>query len=265
MAQFFSNGFRIDYEDRGEGEPVILLHGFAANRRNNWQLPGWYRTLGRAGFRVIAPDARGHGRSQMSSDPEDFGAEGIAADTVRLMDHLDLERAHLVGYSMGGRNAGWLLSRYPDRFKSVVIAGAGMNLLSPEDARYWEKKGYSVTPDNEPRDSLAKPRLAPILDGLTYVGGRAGSLSACLLGGFSSMSSSEFADVSVPTLVICGEKDTVSGHPEPLASSIPGARSVVAPGANHLSAVTDGFFRNEVIDFLREHTQAEAVDPVRAA
>ena len=265
MAQFFSDGFAIAYDDLGDGEPVILLHGFSANRRTNWKLPGWYSALADAGFRVIAADARGHGRSQLSRRPADYHAEGIAADTIRLMDHLELDRAHIVGYSMGGRNAGWLLSRYPERCSSVVIGGAGINLLSPEDADYWAGQGYATTADNQPRDSLARPTLAPLLDGLTRLGGRTAALSACLLGGFANMASEEFEGITVPTLVICGERDTVSGHPEPLAASIPGARSVVAPGASHLSAITDRFYRTQVIEFLREHPMSGSTLGARAA
>ena len=156
---------------------------------------------------------------------------------------------------MGGRNAGWLLSRHSDRFISVVIGGAGINLLAPEEAQSWAEEGYATTPDNEPRDSLARPRLAPVLNGLTRLRGRAGSLSACLLGGFPAMAGEEFSEADAPTLVICGENDTISGHPEPLAASIPGATSVVVPGESHFSAITDRVFRREVLSFLDEHSE----------
>lgn len=61
MYTFESQGYEIAFDDEGEGDPIILLHGFAADRRSNWKLTGWTKLLLKAGFRVIAPDARGHG------------------------------------------------------------------------------------------------------------------------------------------------------------------------------------------------------------
>lgn len=91
MNSFDSQGFQIAYDDDGEGDPIILLHGFAADRRSNWHLTGWTRLLRNAGFRVIAPDARGHGRSDKPTDPKDYAPAGIAGDVIRLMDHLEIE------------------------------------------------------------------------------------------------------------------------------------------------------------------------------
>ena len=78
MYTFESKGFEIAFDDDGEGDPIILLHGFAADRRTNWKLTGWSKLLQKAGFRVIAPDARGHGRSDKPTDPKDYAPEGIA-------------------------------------------------------------------------------------------------------------------------------------------------------------------------------------------
>src|SRR5210317_1374389 len=105
MGSFISQGFKIAFDDEGEGDPIILLHGFAADKGSNWRLTGWYRVLQDAGFRVIAPDSRGHGRSDKPSDQAAYKPAGIAGDVIRLMDHLQLEKAELFGYSMGGRNA----------------------------------------------------------------------------------------------------------------------------------------------------------------
>ena len=138
MATFTAEGFKITYDDTGEGDPILLLHGFAADRRTNWSLTGWYKLLQDAGYRVIAADARGHGRSDKPSDPEAYAPEGIAGDAIRLMDHLEIERADFLGYSMGGRNVAWLLLAHPQRMRSAVIAGAGLNLLPKEDAQEWE-------------------------------------------------------------------------------------------------------------------------------
>ena len=157
MSSFISQGFKIAFDDEGEGDPIILLHGFAADKGSNWRLTGWYRLLQDAGFRVIAPDSRGHGRSDKPTDHKAYVPAGIAGDVIRLMDHLELESADLFGYSMGGRNLAWLLSRHCARIRSAVIAGVGLNLLAAEDARQWAARGYELTADNAKTDSLAIP------------------------------------------------------------------------------------------------------------
>jgi non-heme chloroperoxidase len=251
MTHYFrAEGVRIAYDDVGSGAPIVLLHGFGANRRLNWRLTGWYETLTAAGYRVIAFDARGHGQSDKPADVEAYRPEGIAGDAIRLMNHLDIRKASLFGYSMGGRNAAWLLAHHPGRFASVVIGGTGLNLLGPADAKRWANRGYALTADNEKTESLAIPALVPLYHRATRRGGRMGALAACLLGAFPSMGAREFSRVRVPTLVACGSKDTLAGSPIPLAASIPGAKAVVLPGRTHLSAITDSFFKGAVVGFL---------------
>jgi len=251
MTHYFeADGLRIAYDDLGAGEPVVLLHGFTADRRLNWRLTGWYDTLRDAGYRVIAADARGHGQSDKPSDVEAYRPEGIAGDTVRLLDHLGLRKAKLVGYSMGARNAAWLLTRHPSRFSAVVIGGQGLNLLAARDARRWAARGFRLTADNSRHESLAVPSMVPLYHRVTRRGGRMGALAACLLGGFPSLRASEFAKVRVPTLVAVGGKDRLAGSPIPLASSIPGAKAVVVPGCSHLSTVSDRFFKGAVLGFF---------------
>jgi pimeloyl-ACP methyl ester carboxylesterase len=247
---FESKGFRIAYDDLGQGEPILLLHGFAADRRLNWRTTGWYDLLTGAGYRVIAADARGHGQSEKPTDPAAYRPEGIAGDTIRLMNHLKIRKAHVLGYSMGGRNAAWLLHRHPGRFLSGVIGGAGMNVLKVTDPAEWESRGFKLTADNRKTKSLAIPSMERLYQHATSRGGRLGALAACLLGSFPSIEAAAFARVRAPVMVICGENDTTSGSPIPLAEAIPGARAVIIPGRNHLSAVGDAFFKGAVLGFL---------------
>lgn len=254
MTKFLeADGQRLAYDDVGEGEPIVLLHGFAANRRLNWRLPGWYDVLAEAGYRVLALDARGHGASSKPSDIGAYRPEGIAGDAVRLLDHLGIRRACLLGYSMGGRNAAWLLAHHGRRFRAVVIGGTGLNLLPPAEARRWSKQGFKLTADNEKTESLAIPAMVPLYHRAVRRGGRTGALAACLMGAFPNMSKRDFAKVRTPALVACGGKDTLSGSPLPLAASIPGAHAVVIPGRTHVGAVGDAFFKGAVLGFLGCH------------
>ncbi len=241
MNTFESQGFRIAYDDDGDGYPIILLHGFAADRRNNWRLTGWTRLLVKAGYRVIAPDARGHGRSDKPTDPKDYAPEGIAGDVLRLMDHLGIKEAALFGYSMGAHNAAWLLWKKQSRFSAVVIGGSGENLLLSEA--------------NKEDESLAVQKFVPLYETVTKFGGRAGALSACLLGSFPSLPAEVFAKVRTPVLVIAGSRDTVAGSPYPLAAAIPKAKGVVVPGRSHLSVITDNYFKGAVMGFLGDRPE----------
>jgi non-heme chloroperoxidase len=174
---FETDGLRLAYDDVGDrdGEPIVLLHGFAADRRLNWKLPGWYDTLANAGYRVLALDARGHGLSAKPSDIEAYRPQGIAGDALRLLDHLGLRKACLFGYSMGGRNACWLLAHHGRRFRAVVIGGTGLNLLAPADARRWAKRGFALTRDNANTESLAVPAMVPLYRRAVQRGGRTGA------------------------------------------------------------------------------------------
>ena len=103
MRTFDSDRVEIAFIDEGDGDPVLLIHGFASNVATNWVDPGWVKTLTQAGHRVIAYDNRGHGRSAKLYGIEDYGAPLMAEDARRLLDHLKIDRADVMGYSMGAR------------------------------------------------------------------------------------------------------------------------------------------------------------------
>ena len=96
-----NDGVAIAWEEAGAGEPIVLIHGFASDRGQNWRAPGWYLTLTGAGRRVVALDCRGHGESGKPHDPESYG-DRMIDDIVAVMDEAGLESADVMGYSMGG-------------------------------------------------------------------------------------------------------------------------------------------------------------------
>jgi len=123
-AFFDSNHVQIHYVDKGQGAPVVLVHGFTGSFERHWQAPGVAQALESAGYRVIGIDCRGHGESGKPRDPRQYGLE-MVRDVVRLLDHLHVDRAHVVGVSMGGWIASQLLVGYPDRIRTVTLVGAG--------------------------------------------------------------------------------------------------------------------------------------------
>src|SRR6266446_970237 len=110
---FDSNGVKIRYTVEGKGEPVLLIHGFTANIEIQWTIPGITRALAKK-YQVIAFDNRGHGKSGKPHDAEKYGME-MVEDAVRLLDHLKIKKAHVVGYSMGGMIALKLAVVHSDR------------------------------------------------------------------------------------------------------------------------------------------------------
>src|SRR3989304_2374157 len=128
MQSFDSDGVRIANIDEGEGEPILLIHGFASNVAANWRDAHWVRALTEAGRRVIAYDNRGHGRSEKLYDPSLYGAPIMAEDARRLLDHLGVARADVMGYSMGARIAAFPALARPHRVRSLVFGGVGLQL-----------------------------------------------------------------------------------------------------------------------------------------
>src|SRR6185295_17382261 len=108
MPSFHNGAVEIAYLDEGEGEPIVLVHGFASTRSVNWVYPTWVSELRKDGRRVIALDNRGHGESSKLYDPAHYSIAAMASDVVALMDHLEIPRADIMGYSLGARMAAWL-------------------------------------------------------------------------------------------------------------------------------------------------------------
>src|SRR4029077_18315752 len=129
MARFKYGDVEIAYLDEGEGEPIVLVHGFASTKEVNWVNPGWVRTLTGAGRRAIALDNRGHGQSTKFYDPADYHTAKMAEDVRALLDHLGIERADVMGYSMGARIAAFLALNHPACVRSAIFAGLGIKLV----------------------------------------------------------------------------------------------------------------------------------------
>src|SRR2546430_15321615 len=123
MKTFRNDQIEIAYLDEGEGDPIVLIHGFASTAAINWVHPGWVTTLTKARRRVIALDNRGHGESSKPYDPAAYQSATMAEDVRALLDHLGVARADVMGYSMGARIAAYLTLAHPDRVRSLILGG----------------------------------------------------------------------------------------------------------------------------------------------
>jgi pimeloyl-ACP methyl ester carboxylesterase len=248
MATFHNGEIEIAYLDAGEGEPVVLVHGFASNKETNWVNPGWVVTLTRAGRRAIALDNRGHGASSKLYDANAYHSATMADDVRALLDHLRIERADMMGYSMGARICAFLAVAHPQRVRSVVLGGLGIRLV----------EGVGLP------ESIAEALEAPSLDDVSDPTGRTfrafaeqtrsdlKALAACMRGSRQELSREQVAQIKAPVLVAVGTRDPVAGSAQALAALIPGARALDIPDRDHMLAVGDKVFKAGVLEFLNQ-------------
>src|SRR5215470_7671915 len=129
MPNFRNGAVEIAYLDEGEGDPILLVHGFASTKNVNWVYPAWVSELRKSGRRVIALDNRGHGESEKLYDPAQYSIPLMASDVTALMDHLSIARADVMGYSLGARMTAWLGRNEPERVRSAILGGIGMAMI----------------------------------------------------------------------------------------------------------------------------------------
>jgi pimeloyl-ACP methyl ester carboxylesterase len=248
MPRFQHGPVEIAYLDEGEGEPIVLIHGFASTKEINWVHPSWTKTLVTSGRRAIALDNRGHGESTKLYDPADYDTHLMADDVRALLNHLAIERADIMGYSMGARITAFLALAHPARVRSAVIAGLGIHLV--------DGVGLPI----EIADALEAPSLADVHGqiGRTFrtfaeqTKSDLKALAACIRGSRQTLTRGQAAAIKVPVLIAVGTKDIVAGSAHELAALMPGAKALDIPGRDHMLAVGDKVFKAGVLAFLQE-------------
>ena len=246
MKTFLSGSIEIAYLDEGTGDPILLIHGFASSVKFNWVDTGWVEVLKRAGFRVIAIDNRGHGASRKLYEPALYRAPLMAEDAIALLDHLGIERADVMGYSMGARISAFAALHHPERVRSVVFGGLGLGMV----------EGVG------PPEPIIHALEARHLDEVTHQTGRAfrrfaentgadlAALAACMRASRQRISAEEVGSIRVPVLIAVGSRDVIAGSPAGLAALIPGAEVLEIPRRDHMLAVGDRVYKEGVLDFL---------------
>ena len=246
MPSFHNGALEIAYLDEGEGEPIVLVHGFASSKNVNWVYPTWVSELKKAGRRVIALDNRGHGESGKLYDAAQYEIAIMAGDVIALMDHLRIERADVMGYSLGSRMMAVLALSQRQRLRSVILGGIGIGMIE----------------GGGPGENVALALEAPSLEDVTDPVGRTfrafadqtrsdrRALVACLRGSRRLMTREEAAAIHVPVLIAVGTTDEIAGSAQALGEIIPGAEVLDIPNRDHMRAVGDRVYKAGVIDFL---------------
>src|SRR5580704_7484884 len=211
MAKFDSGGLSLAYDDitpaGGASGTVLMVHGFATSRAENWRRLGWYGAFERKGYRIVAHDQRGHGESDKPHDPAAYGQDVLVGDILRLMDHLALERVDLLGYSMGARLSLQMALQHPERVGNLIVGGIGGRMLKapegqptptmtmaeamraadPETITDQTMKGFRLFADQQGEDRLALAAFTEARGGPVLTAG-------------------DLAGMVVPTLVVAGSR-----------------------------------------------------------
>ncbi len=249
MQYFSHEGFELAFLDKGEGPPVLLIHGFASTHFVNWVSPGWVKTLTDAGYRAIALDNRGHGLSSKSYDAADYTPPKLAGDAAALLDHLDIDRAHVMGYSMGARISAFLALREPDRVATVVFGGLGIGMV--EGVGEWDPIAGALLAE-DPAD-ITHPRGKAFRAFADQTKSDRRALAACIATSRQMLSERDMARIRQPALIAVGTKDDIAGDPGELADLMPNAESFWIKDRDHMQAVGDKTFKQRVLEFLEHH------------
>ncbi len=259
MTEFATakDGVRLAWESVGTGKPVVLVHGFGSSRAQNWKVPGWYDALTGAGCRVVAMDCRGHGESDKPHTTPGYGHDEMTDDVLAVMDAAGLNDAFVMGYSMGGFITIHVLIKHAARVRKLVIGGVGASYLeSPENSR-------DRVADPKVRSQIADAMLADDPATITNPTARAFrafadqpgkdrlALAACMRAPTANLPCDVLARSTRPVLVVCGEKDDLTGMPDGLAAAFADGRAVTVPNRDHMTAVGDKVYKAAVLDFLK--------------
>ena len=262
---FDSDGVKIHYIVEGKGEPLLVIHGLAGSIQEG---SGVKKALSKY-FQVIAIDCRGHGQSEKPHDPDAYGMNMIE-DSIRLLDHLKIQKAHVFGYSMGGGIAIGIVGFHPERVLSAVVGGAA-----------WFPPGQRVDIPGLDWDDLAESLeqgkgIAPLLTGLTPEGDPQPTpeqleiinkefnstqdplaLAALIRNWGPSPTEAQIRSNKIPVLAVIGEKDPTKKDVDRLIGLMPNLKVVVIPEANHMTAPRDPLFIKNLNDFLLENSSSK--------
>jgi pimeloyl-ACP methyl ester carboxylesterase len=252
MQFFASDGVRIAYIDlapaSGAGDPVLLIHGFGSNHAVNWLNTMWVKTLTGAGYRAVALDNRGHGQSEKPYEPAAYTPIVMAEDARRLLDHLVIDRADIMGYSMGARIAAYLALNHPERVRSLLLGGLGIHLVEGEGL----PPGIADAMEAPSLDVLTDPTERMFRAFADQTKSDRKALAACMRGTRQNLSRTEIAQIFAPTLIAVGTKDHIAGSPHELAALMPNALALDIANRDHNVAVGDMSHKRGVLAFLAE-------------
>lgn len=238
----------LSYLDEGDGDPVLLIHGFASTKEVNWLNTGWVKALTNDGYRVVAFDNRGHGQSTKFHDESDYSLDLMTDDAVALIEALSLKNPHIIGYSMGARISAMLAIRHGQTLRRVVLSGNGWSIV--EGTGDWTAVRAALLAES--LDDVTDPRGRAFRSFADQTGSDRQALAACVTSVRQLLPEEELRQIQNPVLVAIGTKDEVAGSGEKLAAILPHGEYLPIPNRDHMRAVGDKVHISGVLTFL-EH------------
>jgi pimeloyl-ACP methyl ester carboxylesterase len=235
-----SDGVKIHYLEAGQGSPVVLIHGYTGTAEGNWFSNGVAEALAK-NHRVVAIDCRGHGKSEKPHDPARYGPQ-MAKDVIELMDHLQIDKAHVHGYSMGGLIVTQLLATAPARFVTASYGGSGV----PEVEEKYQAEVPEDKPGPDPQEAEASQKLRSnpdrdqaALDAVRQYPWKPGERTQI-----------DLTKIKIPVVAINGEFDRPNAKTHRMRRELANFTAVVLPGKSHLTAIMAGYIPQLYIDSL---------------
>jgi pimeloyl-ACP methyl ester carboxylesterase len=226
-ATFDANGVKIHYLTQGDGEPVVLVHGLHSNAMVNWKLPGIIDALAQSHL-VVAIDLPGHGQSEKPEAESAYGTQ-LSEDVVLLLDHLHIDKAHVVGYSLGGMVVARQAADHPDRMISLTLGGMGWLRAGSGLQRFWEfvpARGQARTP-------------TALINGI----------------GELALTEDELKSIRIPAKVLIGDRDPVNKmYVAPLRAVRDDWPIDEIKDAGHITCVLQPDFRAGLVEWIESNS-----------
>jgi pimeloyl-ACP methyl ester carboxylesterase len=243
-----ADGCTLHWIEKGSGDPILLIHGFASTLGRNWQGTGWIDALVRVGWRTIAYDQRGHGESEKRYDPSDYAPQRLVEDAFAVLDAAGVESAVVMGYSMGASIAIDVATAEPSRVRALVLSGIGANFREFGGTHAARELVAAALEAEDPSGFPSFARFYRTFADQSHADRRA--LAACWRRPSRHLDDGQLATIRVPTLLVVGDRDAIAGDPEPLARVMPNAAVVGLAGKDHMNAVGAKEHRAAVLAFL---------------
>ena len=251
MPSFHNADIRLHFEARGDGRPLVFLHGGTVDFRANYAAFGWPEKFIARGYQAVGLDFRGHGRSDKPHDAGKYGTANLATDVVALLDHLRLDHVDLVAYSIGTAVALHLLQTIPDRLGRVALVATSDGLIGlppHEFSRVLPALAVVAGRSEYPRDL---PRhAAAYWNFIESTGGDRAAMKAFAEARYPPLSVADAHGITHPVLVVSGDNDQVLGRGPRLASALGNARYLEVAGADHFSLAADETVQDAVANFM---------------
>ena len=226
------DGTKLALHRVGEGRPLVLLHGLFSSAQMNWIKWGHAERIAEQGYEVLMPDFRVHGQSEAPHDPACYPAGVLVKDVVALVEHLGLTDYDLAGFSLGARTSIHGVATGKLRPERLILGGMGVDGLSE-----WDKRAAFFIRVIEEFDAI--PKGDPAYFSMQFLKSQKVDRVAArlLLDTMEDLSLAELANITGPTLVVCGDEDRDNGSAQELAEMLPDATYVEVPGT-HMTSVT---------------------------